>query len=304
MKATALRCPAPPPGRIAAGAHAGLLHRQERVEQARSGGRPTGALPDPHGLSCGARAGRSGPQRTALWPTHRHPAPDAVHGGRGQRVLRPSRAGRPVRGLRHLGGYPLHLDAWDFGADASSNRLRLAGSPGGVLLEDAWLLMATLPEGHWRALIAVGQGRARRSEIQNEVGGRVDLSLEGLTGARLCAQQRRSAPRSKPDPSTASRTPTCASWFRCLSNGVQRIEAGQGAAVLQHTAEQWQNHLGWVFEQAAGDHAGPPPRSLSTTRPPGRRQGVRHVLRGGRLGLLDHRTAFVGEAKCSRQPLS
>lgn len=39
------------------------------------------------------------------------------------------------------------------------------------------------------------------------------------------------------------------------SNGVQRIEAGQVAVVLAHTEGEWQNHVGWSFEQAPREHA-------------------------------------------------
>lgn len=54
-----------------------------------------------------------------------------------------------------------------------------------MLLEDASRLLTTLPEVYRRVLIAVGQGRAKRSEIDNEVGGRSDRPLEALRRARF-----------------------------------------------------------------------------------------------------------------------
>lgn len=204
------------------------------------------------------------------------------------------------------GGYPLHLDAWDFSADTTKNLLELAGRPGGMLLEDASRLLTTLPEVHRRVLIAVGQGRAKRSEIDTEAGGRSDRPLEALRRARFV---RAAVPLNAPlkvRPEYRVDDPYLRFWFRVLSNGVQRIEAGQGAAVLAHTKGEWQNHLGWCFEQAARDHA----RHLVATGAlavdaqvdewwSSRGQPVQIDV----LGMAGHRTVFAGEAKWSRQPL-
>src|SRR5262249_5861867 len=63
------------------------------------------------------------------------------------------------------GGYPLHLDAWDFARSTGDNLLALAGTAGGILLEDGSHLLAGLADAHQRVLIAVGEGRSRPSEI-------------------------------------------------------------------------------------------------------------------------------------------
>ena len=204
------------------------------------------------------------------------------------------------------GGYPLHLDAWDFDADTSTNLLGLAGAPGGVLLEDADLLLATLPDAHRRALIAVGQGRARRSEISNEVGGRVDRPLEALLRARFVQAATPIGAPLKARPEYRVDDAYLRFWFRVLSNSVQRIEAGQGPAVLENTAGEWQTHLGWAFEQAARDHA---VHLVASGALPGGTQVGEWWTTSGQpaqidaLGLLDHRTVFAGEAKWGRQPL-
>lgn len=204
------------------------------------------------------------------------------------------------------GGYPLHLDAWDFGRTADSNLRRLAGSPGGLLLEDASLLLSTLPETFRRVLIAIGQGRTRRGEIANEVDGRVDRPLEALLRGRFI---RAAKPLGAPLKARLEYRVDDAYlrfWFRVLSNGVQRIEAGQGAAVLQHTAGEWQVHLGWTFEQAAREHAA---HLVAIGELPVGTQVDEWWTATGEpcqidvLGLLGHRTAFVGEAKWQRQPL-
>ncbi len=205
------------------------------------------------------------------------------------------------------GGYPLHLDAWDFAQGTDDNLLRLAGSPGGLLVEDADLLLATLPEGHRRVLIAVGQGRARRGEILNEVGARIDRPLEALLRARFVRAATPLGAPLKARPEYRVDDAYLRFWFRVLSNGVQRIEAGQGRAVLSHTAGEWQVQLGWTFEQAAREHAA---HLVSTgDLPDGAQVDEWWTVSGAPcqidvLGLLDHRTVFVGEAKWGRQPLA
>lgn len=204
------------------------------------------------------------------------------------------------------GGYPLHLDAWDFEQDVERNLLRLAGTAGAVLLEDAELLLATVPETFRRTLIAVGQGRAKRGEVENEVGGRVDRPLEALVRARFVRAATPIGAPLKARPEYRVDDAYLRFWFRCLSGGVQRIEAGQGRAVLQHAGQQWQTHLGWVFEQASVDHAAQ--LVARGDLPAGTQVGEWWTTSGQQaqidvLGLLEHRTVFVGEAKWSRQPL-
>ena len=66
------------------------------------------------------------------------------------------------------GGYPLHLRQWDQTAGIDENLLRLAGTAGGILLEDALgILREELPDvgGSPRILAAIGRGRARAGEI-------------------------------------------------------------------------------------------------------------------------------------------
>jgi AAA+ ATPase superfamily predicted ATPase len=204
------------------------------------------------------------------------------------------------------GGYPLHLDAWDFEQGTEDNLLRLAGSPGGLLVEDADLLLATLPEGHRRVLIAVGQGRARRGEILNEVGARIERPLEALLRARFVRAATPLGAPLKARPEYRVDDAYLRFWFRCLSNGVQRIEAGQGRAVLGHTAGEWQVQLGWTFEQAAREHAA---HLVSTGELPAGAQVDEWWTVSGApcqidvLGMQEHRTVFGGEARWQRQPL-
>lgn len=204
------------------------------------------------------------------------------------------------------GGYPLHLDAWDFEKPTETNLLRLAGRPGGLLLEDAELLLTSLPDNHRRVLIAVGQGRAKRSEIDNEVGGRADRPLESLVRSRCIQTALPVNAPAKARPEFRIEDAYLRFWFRMLASSVQRVEAGQGAAVLRHGAEQWQGHLGWSFEQAARDHA-----VVMVQRgelPPETLVGEWWTASGTPvqidvIGIADHRTLMVGEAKWSGRPL-
>src|SRR5207249_4358470 len=81
------------------------------------------------------------------------------------------------------GGYPLHLNAWSPSASFRSNLLRLALSPGGLLLADAEGILGEElagAAGYARILAAVGRGRTRYSEIASEAGQRVEAPLETL----------------------------------------------------------------------------------------------------------------------------
>lgn len=207
------------------------------------------------------------------------------------------------------GGYPLHLKAWDTGASTQENLSRLAGSPGGLLLEDAEALRGDLPEGpgFGRVLAAVGCGRTRYSDIQGDAGQRIEYPLDLLVKTGLV---RREVPIGSPRrtrPQYGVRDPYLRFWFQLLHPNSQLIEGGQGRVVLERAWPRWRQHLGWTFEEAARHHA------------------VRLVQRGrlagdlvvGRwwtshrtpveidvVGLAGNRTALAGEASWSREPVS
>lgn len=204
------------------------------------------------------------------------------------------------------GGFPLHLDRWDWQMDTAANLLALAGTAGGVLVEDGSLVLAGLSDAARRALIAVGHGRTKVSEISNEIGSRPERPLESLRRARLVVDTRPIGAPIKARPLYRVEEAYLRFWFRVLSNHIQQIEAGQGAAVLHNTAGLWYEHLGWSFEQAARRHAVRLERSgvlpsgtlvdewWSTSGP---------QVQVDVLGLLDNRTVAVGEARWQARPL-
>lgn len=156
------------------------------------------------------------------------------------------------------GGYPLHLRRWDGEAGTEANLFRLAGTPGGLLFEDALgILREELPEtgGYPRILAAIGRGRTRLSEIASEAAQRVEHPLEVLVRAGFV---RRSVPLGAPRrarPIYEIDDPYLAFWFGVLYSDADQINAGQGRAVLKRRREQWQKHLGRVFEELARHHA-------------------------------------------------
>lgn len=204
------------------------------------------------------------------------------------------------------GGYPLHLDSWDFEATAKDNLLRLAGSPGGLLLEDASLVLARLRPTDHAVISAIGQGRAKRSELANEVPTRIDRALDALIQARFVRAVRPLGAPKKARPEYRMADAYLRFWFRVLANHVQQIEAGQGEAVLAHASGEWQAQLGMVFEQAAREHA------VELVRrgvlPEGTLVDEWWTTSGGQcqvdvLGMTDHRSTVIGEARWSHQPL-
>lgn len=213
---------------------------------------------------------------------------------------------RVVEAYAACGGYPLHLDAWDPDSSTEGNLLRLAGTPGSLLLEDGAALMSSLTDNVRRVLIAIGHGRARHSEIVDDVGGRVDRPIEAAQRARLVRGEVPLGGPKRARPLYRVVDPFLRFWLRLLGDHVQRIEAGQGAAVMEHVSGEWQQHLGIVFEQIAREHA---VRLVSDgTLPAGTLVGEWWTTSGEPcqvdvLGLHEHRTVAIGEARWQRQPL-
>lgn len=207
------------------------------------------------------------------------------------------------------GGYPLHLLQWDEATGTEANLARLAATPGGMLLEDAaGILREELPEtgGYPRILAAIGRGRTRRSEIASEAGQRVEHPLDVLLRSGFV---RRSVPVGAPRrarPLYEIGDPYLAFWFGVLYSDLPQIEARQGRAVLRRRRDQWQRHLGWVFEEAARAHAvrlvrrGELPEDLvvgrwwSTSGAP---------LEVDVLGLQGTTAVLLGEARWQERPL-
>ncbi len=207
------------------------------------------------------------------------------------------------------GGYPLHLLSWDGSAGTEENLLRLAGTPGGVLLEDAaGILREELPDavGYPRILAAIGRGRTRSADIAADADQRIEHPLSVLVASGFV---RRSVPIGAPvraRPIYEIADPYLAFWFTVLYPNLPQIEAGQGRAVLRRNAPRWQRHLGWVFEEAARAHA---TRLVGSGALPADLVVGRWWAASGEpcevdvLGLRGRRTALLGEARWQAEPL-
>lgn len=207
------------------------------------------------------------------------------------------------------GGYPLHLLSWDRSAGTEENLLRLAGTPGGVLLEDAaGILREELSDaaGYSRILAAIGRGRTRKADITAEADQRVEHPLSVLVASGFV---RRSVPIGAPvkaRPIYEIADPYLAFWFGVLYPDLPQIEAGQGRAVLRRNAQRWQRHLGWVFEEAVRAHV---VRLVANGELPGDLVVGRWWASSGEpcevdvLGLRGRRTALLGEARWQAGPL-
>lgn len=214
-----------------------------------------------------------------------------------------------VEAYAACGGYPLHLRAWDQSLDVHGNLLRLAGSPGGLLLEDAaGILREELPEsgGYTRILAAVGRGRHRYGAIASEAGQRIEHALEVLVAAGFV---RRAAPVGAPaaaKPLYDIADPYLSFWFETLYADITQIDAGQGRQVLERARPRWARHVGAVFQEVARLHAR---RQVAAGSLPNDLVIGRWWAATGEpaeidvLGLRGSRTQLVGEARWQARPI-
>lgn len=209
------------------------------------------------------------------------------------------------------GGYPLHLMQWDQAATTEENLLSLAGTTGGILLDDGEaLLRDRLPDdavGYFRILAAVGRRQTRYSEIQLAADQRIEHPLDVLARAGLL---KRSVPVGAEASARAAEyeftDAYLAFWFRVLYSSIPEIEAGQGPRVLQRTRPLWERHVERVFQDVARHHArrlagkGHVPHDLLIGRwwSAGREHAV------DVLGIQEGRSLLVGSARWGGAPLS
>jgi hypothetical protein len=184
----------------------------------------------------------------------------------------------------------------------------LAGTPGGLLVEDArGILREELPQigGYPRILAAIGRGRSRHAEIANEAAQRIDHPLDVLVQTGFVE---RIFPVGAP---RGARTiyglpdPYLGFWFRVLYAELAFIDGGQGSVALARAEPRWQTHLGAVFEDLARNHAR---RLVARSDLPQMLIGRWWATRGQPceidvLGLEGKRTRLVGEARWQTRPL-
>lgn len=158
-----------------------------------------------------------------------------------------------------LGGVPLYLNWWDTGRSVRQNLLQLACTPGGRLLDEGRLVLAT--EGDLGglgglALRAIASGRTRHNEIEQAIRADPSRVLDRLVELRLVE---RLVPVTENPARTRRRVYRIADnflafWLGVLDRHRSAVSRGLGKQILPVLTGQLDNHMGNRWEAAFRQH--------------------------------------------------
>jgi len=154
-----------------------------------------------------------------------------------------------------VGGMPLYLSWWDQQDSIRGNLHRLVGEPGGQLLNEGHLVLATeAGEGQLDAQVlrAIAAGRTKHNEIETAIRADPSRSLARLVGLRLVERQ---VPVTEDPRRTRRRTyriadPFLAFWLSLVEPHRSEIERGLGRSIIPVLVSGLDDHMGARWEEA------------------------------------------------------
>ncbi len=158
-----------------------------------------------------------------------------------------------------VGGIPLYLAWWDQQLDVEQNLAKLATRPGGQLLNEGLLVLATEGDGgelSRQVLYAIAAGRTKHNEIADAVGSDPTRTLDRLVDLRLVE---RIAPVTEDPRRTRRRFYRVADnflafWLGVLDRYRGEIDRGLGDSILPVLVRDLDAFMGPRWEEAFRAH--------------------------------------------------